>query len=115
MWVRESAEPEDAEGVPLATYTAHYRSPNASQARAKGVFEFESEARAGSKENAHDARLAMLQQYGNQALSWVIEDIKLKAAPKSAKNVADGQLELDFREPLPERKRQKRSFERGLI
>ena len=39
----------------MQTYIAHYSSPAASDARAKGLFEFESESRAGSKANLHDA------------------------------------------------------------
>ncbi|MBP5313696.1 MAG: hypothetical protein J6Y65_02090 [Eggerthellaceae bacterium] len=81
----------------MKAYLAHYRSPNASGRRAMGVFEFESSARLNSKQLEKDARMAMLSQYGNEALSWIIEDIEIR---KSQTNLADGQLKLDFREPI---------------
>ena len=86
----------------MQTYIAHYRSPNASSSRAKGLFEFESEARVGTKANAHDARIRMLELFGNDALSWTIDKIERKKVTAAH---ADGQLELDFRAPKPERKR----------
>lgn len=86
----------------MQTYIAHYRSPNASASRAKGLFEFESEARMGTKANAHDARIRMLELFGNVALSWTIDKIERKKVTASH---SDGQLELDFRAPKPERKR----------
>ena len=45
----------------MQTYIAHYRSPAASDARATGLFEFQSDARAGTKANSRDARLRMLE------------------------------------------------------
>ena len=48
----------------MQTYIAHYRSPAASDARATGLFEFQSDARAGTKANSRDARLRMLELYG---------------------------------------------------
>ena len=48
----------------MQTYIAHYSSPSASAQRAKGVFEFESDARANTKGNNHDARMRMLELYG---------------------------------------------------
>lgn len=86
----------------MQTYVAHYRSLNASSARAKGLFEFESAARVGTKANSHDARVRMLELFGNEALSWTIDKVERK---KQADVHADGQLELDFRAPKPERKR----------
>ncbi len=86
----------------MQTYIAHYRSPNASSERAKGLFEFESDARVGTKANAHDARVRMLEIFGSDALSWSIDKIEKKKATESH---SDGQLELDFRAPKPERKR----------
>ena len=41
----------------MATYIAHYQSPKGSYDRERGLFEFESDARAGTKANAHDARM----------------------------------------------------------
>ena len=89
----------------MQTYIAHYRSPAASDARATGLFEFESDARAGSKGNLRDARLKMLELYGKDAVSWTMDRVERKRATKQ---VQDGQLELDFRPPKAERKRAKK-------
>lgn len=86
----------------LQTYIAHYSSPSASAARAKGLFEFESSSRMGTKAIAHEARLRMLELFGKDAVSWNIEKIERKKATSST---SDGQLELDFRAPKPQRKR----------
>lgn len=86
----------------MQTYVAHYRSPAASDARGLGLFEFESDARAGSKANIHDARLKMLELFGKDAVSWSIEKVEKKKASQSE---VDGQMKLDFRPPKPERKR----------
>ncbi|ACV21097.1 hypothetical protein [Slackia heliotrinireducens] len=94
----------------MATYTAHYRSPNG-DTPVSGVFDFESAHRAGSKGNMHDARLKMLESYGNEAVAWIIDEVKTKKA--NAKDAQlDHQMQLDFREE-PEhkvRKRVKRGF-----
>ena len=89
----------------MQTYIAHYRSPAASDVRATGLFEFESDARAGSKGNLRDARLKMLELYGKDAVSWTIDQVERKRA---SKQVQDGQLELDFRPPKAQRKRAKK-------
>ena len=89
----------------MQSYIAHYRSPAASDSRASGLFEFESEHRAGSKANEHDARMRMLELYGKEAVSWMIDDIELK---RSSDAQSDGQLQMDFRPPKAERKRPKR-------
>lgn len=94
--------PADKRGEALA-YIAHFSSP-ANSAPAKGFFEFESAFRASSKPNRHDARVKMLEIYGKDAVSWVIDEIKLK---KKGPDVCGDQLELDFREPKPARKRPK--------
>ena len=86
----------------MQTYIAHYSSPKASDNRAKGLFEFESSARAGTKKNQHDARLKMLELYGKDAVSYTIDRVERKAAKATACNE---QLELDFRAPKQERKR----------
>lgn len=86
----------------MQTYLAHYRSPNASDVRARGLFEFESDARAGTKANLHDARVRMLELYGKEAVGWSIDKVERKAVREEK---ADGQMELDFRAPKPERKR----------
>lgn len=86
----------------MATYLAHYQSPAAADVRGSGVFEFESEARAGSKDNRHDARMRMLELFGKDAASWTIERVERKTAKATA---LDGQLALDFR---PEKKRRRR-------
>lgn len=89
----------------MQTYIAHYSSPAASDSRAKGLFEFESDSRAGSKANIHDARMKMLELYGKQAVSWSIVKVERKRAKTEACNE---QMELDFRAPKKERKRAKR-------
>jgi len=86
----------------MTAYLAHYRSPVAAGVRGSGVFEFDSDARAGSKENQHDARMRMLELFGKDAASWSIEKIERKTAKNE---MLDGQLTLDFR---PEKKRRKR-------
>ena len=86
----------------MTSYLAHYKSPAASDVRGAGAFEFESDARMGSKDNQRDARLKMLELFGKDAASWII----VKVEKRTAKNGAmDGQLELDFR---PEKKRRRR-------
>ena len=101
--------------VELPVFIAHYRSPNASAARAKGSFEFKSSFRLGSKANMNDARVHMLDLFGNEALTWKIEKIERRANPE-ARDISDGQLEMDFRELVekPKRKR-RRSTRRGMI
>ena len=89
----------------MQTYIAHYSSPSASAQRAKGVFEFESDARANTKGNNHDARMRMLELYGKDAVSWTVDRVERK---KASKPVQDGQLELDFRPPKKEGKRAKK-------
>lgn len=86
----------------MTTYLAHYKSKAAADVRGAGVFEFESEARAGSKENLHDARMKMLELFGKDAVPWEIERVERKTARSEA---IDGQLTLDFR---PEKKRRRR-------
>ena len=86
----------------MTAYLAHYRSPAASDVRGAGIFEFESNARMGTKDNQRDARLKMLEEFGKDAASWNIEKIEKKTAKNGA---LDGQLELDFR---PEKKRRRR-------
>lgn len=91
----------------MATYIAHYQSPKGSYERERGLFEFESDARAGTKANAHDARMRMLELFGASAVSWTIEKVERAGAAPAEKRekTTDGQLALDFRPPKPERKR----------
>lgn len=91
----------------MQTYVAHYLSPKGSSERARGLFEFESDARVGTKANTHDARLKMLELFGPTAVSWTIEKVERKQAATANKKErqTDGQLALDFRPPKPERKR----------
>ena len=75
------------------------------------VIEFESEHRAGSKQNIQDARYKMLELHGAEAVSWQVKDIE-----RIAEDTQDGaaeQLMLDFREPTQPRKRRK-SIKRGI-
>ncbi len=92
----------------MATYIAHYQSP-AGNNPVSGVFEFESDHRANSKQNMHDARMKMLSAYGREAVSWLIDSIETK---KSDEVRTDNQLELDFREPT--QTRVKRTVQRGF-
>lgn len=89
----------------MQTYIAHYASPAASDARAKGLFEFESDFRAGTKGNRHDARIKMLELYGKNAVSYNIVRVERK---KSSAAACDEQLELDFRAPKPQHTRTKK-------
>lgn len=85
----------------LQVYVAHYASP-VTESPTKGFFEFESEHRASSKKNLHDARVKMLEIFGKEAVAWVIDDVKLK---KKADELCTEQIELDFRDPKKPRKR----------
>lgn len=76
------------------------------------VIEFESEHRAGSKQNVQDARYKMLELHGAEALSWNIKDIE-KVTEKE-RGGATEQLMLDFREPVEPPKRKRRSVKRGI-
>ena len=69
----------------MATYIAHYQSPKGSYDRERGLFEFESDARAGTKANAHDARMKMLELFGASAVSWTIEKVERAGAAPAAK------------------------------
>ncbi len=89
----------------MQTYVAHYQSPAAADVRGTGLFEFESEARANSKNNLRDARLKMLELYGKDAVSWTIDRVERKKAAEASQ---DGQLELDFRPPKKQRTRAKK-------
>ena len=90
--------------ISMALFVAHYTSPNAAVSRGKGLFEFESEARLGSKAIAHDARMAMLEKFGSDAVSWNVDSIERKRV--RANKEANGQMELDFRD-APKRSRRK--------
>ncbi len=93
-----------SQGDKPATYVAHFSSPVTTSPK-KGNFEFESVYRASSKLNKQDARIRMLEIYGKDAVSWVIDDIRIK---KTSDKVLGEQLELDFRAPKPERRRAKK-------
>jgi len=86
----------------VATYLAYYQSPAAADVRGSGVFEFESDARANSKDNLRDARMKMLETFGKGAASWTISKVERKTASSEP---LDGQLTLDFR---PEKKRRRK-------
>ena len=94
----------------MRTYLAHYVSP-AGANPVNGTFEFESEHNAGSKKNATDARIKMLEEFGSEAVSWVIDSIELVSGSNEASEYF--QPQLDFREPKKVRKR--RTFERGRV
>lgn len=105
-------EPDEVQAAPaprsrtakapgVQTYVAHYVSP-VTEAPTRGHFEFESEHRAASKGNLHDARLKMLELFGKDAVSWTIDEVRIK---KRADEVCGDQIELDFRAPKQPRKR----------
>lgn len=87
----------------MNTFIAHFRSLNSAENHSAGRFEFQSEARLGSKANLHDARIKMLEEYGNTAVSWEIYNVERKRAHDMQCN---NQLELDFRE---EKKRKRKT------
>lgn len=95
--------------MPVTVYIAHYRSLDSAAEHISGLFEFESTARLGTKANAHDARMRMLEEFGNAALSWNIYQIDRKRA--DAQQI-DGQQQLDFRKPV---RRRKPKTERGCV
>ena len=66
------------EGKRLTTFIAHYKSLDSQVDRARGLFEFESSSRMGSKGNAQDARIRMFELFGNEALAWSREKIERK-------------------------------------
>ena len=89
----------------MATFTAHYISPKSAKERVNGLFDFDSENRLGSKAIEKDARVAMLKRFGNDSLPWIIDKIERK---KKRKSQVDGQMMLDFREPVKKSKRKKK-------
>ena len=94
----------------MKTYRAHYKSPHGANP-VNGTFEFESEAKAKSRQNATDARIKMLEIFGNDAVSWLIDDIELVSGAEEAIDFV--QPQLDFREPKKARKHH--TFERGRL
>jgi hypothetical protein len=94
-------------GKLMTTYVAHYKSLDSDTQRAKGLFEFESAARLNTKANMHDARVCMLENFGNEALSWTIDKIEKKSAKEEK---VDGQLELDFRAPKKQTRKRARQY-----
>ncbi len=90
----------------MQTYLAHYTSPKHSESAA-GVFEYQSASRANTKKNLHDARVKMLETYGKEAVSWVIDSVELK---KEKDTRPDGQMELDFREPQKKKRPRKKEW-----
>ena len=93
----------------MKTYRAHYKSPNGANP-VNGTFEFESDAKAGSRQNATDARIKMLEAFGNDAVSWTIDTIELVGAEEANEYI---QPQLDFREPKKVRKHH--TFQRGKV
>lgn len=75
-----------------------------------GTFEFESAANAGSKKNMSDARIKMLELFGNEALSWIIDHVERIGSGEANQYV---QMQLDFREPKKTRVR--RTVDRGKV
>ena len=88
----------------MAIYLAHYKSPAAADVRGSGYFEFESDARAGTRDNTRAARMRMLELFGKDAVSWQIDSVE-RQRQQTSQSALDGQLELDFR---PEKKKRRR-------
>lgn len=98
------------ERLHVKTYRAHYTSP-ATVDPVNGTFEFESASKAGSRQNATDARIKMLEVFGNNAVSWVIDSVeRVEGVDEAAEYV---QPQLDFREPKKARKHH--TFQRGRV
>ena len=97
----------------MKTYRAHYASP-AGADPVNGTFEFESDARAGSRRNGTDARVKMLELFGKAAVSWTIDGIEL-AEEQAPGDGAAGYIQpaLDFREP--QKVRRHHTFDRGKV
>ena len=49
----------------------------------------------------------MLETYGKEAVSWVIDSVELK---KEKDTRPDGQMELDFREPQKKKRPRKKEW-----
>lgn len=81
-------------------------------APASSSIEFESEFRAGSKQNIQDARYKMLELHGSEAISWTVTDVE--RVPEAEQGAIQEQLMLDFREPTEEPKRKRRTVKRGI-
>ncbi|WP_058986514.1 hypothetical protein [Hugonella massiliensis] len=93
----------------MKTYRAHYLSPRGAHP-VNGTFEFESEGHAGSKKNMTDARIKMLELFGNEAVSWIIDEVEHVKEPAPGDFA---QAQIDFREPKKVRKHH--TFERGRV
>lgn len=91
----------------MTAFLAHYRSPAAADVHGVGAFEFESDARAGSKENLRDARMKMLEEFGKDAASWNIEKVERVTSKNES---MDGQLALDFRSEKKRRRRRTKEY-----
>ena len=91
----------------MTTYVAHYRSLDADTNRSCGVFQFDSSSKINSRRNEHDARLAMLELFGNDALSWQIEKIVKHSSRDSG---VSGQLAFDWRGPAKKKRKVKKKY-----
>lgn len=91
----------------MAEYLAYYKSLDADTHHITGTFIFKSENKLGSKANASDARIEMLKMFGNDALSWTINKIEKK---KKSTKIMNGQLALDFRQPVKKKRKTTRKY-----
>lgn len=96
----------------MARYRATIVSPKGA-APATSVIEFDSEHRAGSKQNIQDARYKMLELHGAEAVAWTVKDVERVPEREVADDAPAEQLMLDFREPTQPRKRRPR-VKRGI-
>lgn len=74
------------------------------------TIEFESEHRAGSRQNIQDARYKMLEIHGKEAVAWTVKEVE--RADESVQG--QEQLMLDFRDPVEPPKRKRRTVKRGI-
>lgn len=95
----------------MTRYRATIVSPKGAAPKSS-VIEFESEHRAGSRQNIQDARYKMLELHGSEALSWSIKDVE--KIPEREEGGPAEQMMLDFREPKEQPKRKRRSVKRGI-
>ena len=97
----------------MQTFKAHYASPAKNKVKAKGVFTFESDARANSKKNINDARITMLEMFGKEAVSWTITKTQRMTESDLVSGVA--QPEIDFLAATVSSKKKKKMVKRGII
>lgn len=95
----------------MARYRATIVSPKGANPTTS-VIEYESDSRAGSRQNIQDARYKMLELHGADAIGWSVKDVE-RISDTKAPQIAE-QMQFDFREPTEQKKRRRRSVKRGF-